>query len=180
MKIYFKKELLGNIVSTWEGNEFPWSDGKIIPTDKMNGLLKYIDWANCQIDVDVYNPYDHELYEVEDPKYPVDNSKRFLLSDNWKLMQLIDKFIEYAETIKKTKIEMEEISHIPGLEEFSKWWSSDYYNFHETFLSVEDMLAYREFLYFDHWRVEDDEGNEVPYFSYPLRFNTKTFGISWR
>lgn len=180
MKIFYKKELIANIISTFDGNTFPWTDGEIIPTDKMNVLLKFVDWANYQIDVDVYSPYDYELYEVEDPKYPRDNAKRFLLSDNWKIMQLIDKFLEYARTNSKTTIDIEEISQIPGFEEFSTWWGSDYYNFYEKYLSVEDMSAYREFLNYENWRVEDDEGNEVPFFRYPIGFNTKTFGISWR
>lgn len=141
-------------------------------------------WSMWHIDVGVYEPYDYDFYpadEPEDPNYPRDNYKRFLLSDNWDVICNIDKLLAYAQERQLAAVPIDDVVMIPGIKEnFREYWRSEYYGFDEPELRVDDMLAYRDFLWYEHWRIEDSDGKEFTSISYPLRVNPKTYGISWR
>ncbi len=180
MQIFFKETLLGTVTIT--DTDFWWVIGKVNPTPAMIPLLKYIRWAELQNSFRPYHPYNGDWFGKkgveEDPDHPNDDEARFRQSGNWELIQTLDQVLEWmrhAGVERVSRIDLLEVGGVIG--EFADEMEGD--DWVEEEILATDLVFYRDFLDYRHWKVLD-KGKETHYLSYPPTFNIRNYSISWR
>ena len=167
--IYYCGERVGHIVRSGNGDAFPWSQGTVQPTPMLQDLLRFVRWAQWQLD-NIHHP----------PEQGPDSLERFKATDNQAVIDAIDRFLRFAASTGQEQVSIEALGQVDGLADFADWWDSPYYRFKETALTCEDMHRYQIFLRHESWRIVDGDDRIVPGFSNPILFNTTDFSIGWR